>query len=285
MYIISGSASQTVAQGLSDEMGIPLVHTTSKRFPDDEFYVRLLDDISGDDVIIVQTTYPDNNIVELFLLQNVVKEADAQTVTVVIPYMGYARQDKKFEEGEPISAQAIARLISLHADKVVTVDPHKEHVLNFFNVPAFSCSAVPEIAKYLKEKNVDFILAPDEGAKEMAEEASTYIPCEYDFLEKTRINGSTVKIKPKKLDVTHRTVAIVDDIISTGGTMATCVKELKKQKAKQVFVACTHGLFVGEALKKLRSAGVDDIIATDTIHSRFSKVKSAPGIVKTISSF
>jgi len=147
MYIIGGTASKTVAEELSKLLHVPLAEITSKRFPDDELYVRISDDLSGEEVIIVQTTYPDPNIIELFLLQDAVKEADAKEITAVIPYFGYARQDAKFEDGEPISARAIANLISVYADKVITVDPHKEHILDFFTVPAFSCSAVEELAK------------------------------------------------------------------------------------------------------------------------------------------
>ena len=275
MYIIGGTASKTIAEDLSKLLNIPLAKTTSKRFPDDEFYIRISDDISGEEVIIVQTTYPDSNIIELFLLQDAVKEADAKEVTVVIPYFGYARQDTKFEEGEAISARAIANLISVHADKIITVDPHKEHILDFFNVPAFSCSAVEELAKYLKEKNIDMILAPDKGALERAKQASKIVGCDFDYMEKTRIDGTTVQIKPKQLQAKGKNVAIIDDIISTGGTMAKSIKELKKHGAKKVFVSCTHGLFASNAIKKLTAAGCDDIISTDTIKSDFSKVKIA----------
>ena len=282
MYIISGTASKTVAEGISKELDIPLAEMISKRFPDKEMYIQIVDDVSDEDVIIVQTTYPDPNIIELFLLQNAVEEAKAKSITVVIPYFGYARQDTKFKDGEPISAKALANLISLSADKVITVDPHKEHILDFFSTSAVSCSAVPELAKYLKEKDVDMVLAPDKGALERAKKASKIIGCEFDYMEKTRIDGETIKIKPKSLDAAGKNVAIIDDIISTGGTMAKSIKELKKYGAKKVFVSCTHGLFAGEAVKKLISAGCDKIISTDTIISDYSIVKIAPCISKLL---
>jgi len=283
MYIIGGTTSEKVAKDLCKDLQASLVKMISKRFPDDELYIRILDDISKEHVVIIQTTYPDQKIIELFLLQEAVKEAGAKKITVVIPYFGYARQDKKFKDGEPVSAKTMAKLISLNADKVITVDPHKEHILDFFTIPAFSCSAVPEIAEYLnKKKNIDMVLAPDKGALERAKQASTIIGCDFDYMEKTRIDGTTVKIKPKNLNVRNKNVAIIDDIISTGGTMAKSVKELKKHGAKRVLVACTHGLFAGEAIKKLKSAGCDEIISTDTIRSDFSKVKIAPCISKLI---
>ena len=147
MFVLGGTSARTIAEDISKELQQPLIEATYKRFPDDEFYVRILDDVKGEDVLIVHTTYPDTKIVELFLMQDAVYEAGANKIIVAIPYFGYSRQDKKFEKGEPISARAIAEHISLHADHVITVDPHKEHLLDFFNVPAYSCSAVSEIAK------------------------------------------------------------------------------------------------------------------------------------------
>lgn len=275
MFILGGTSAKTIATNLAKRLQQPLLQTTYKRFPDDEFYVRLHDNIAGQDVVIVQTAYPDPKIVELLLMQDAVHDADAKTITIVLPYFGYSRQDKKFEEGEAISARAIAQHISLHADCVITVDPHKEHILNFFTVPAYSCSAVSTIAQYLKGKNIDFVLAPDKGAKERAREAASLINCEYDYLEKTRIDGQTVKITPKKLDARGKHVAIIDDIISTGSTMAQSIKELKKQGAASVSVACTHGLYVGGAKEKLLAADCDEIISTDTIETEFSKVSAA----------
>lgn len=282
MFILGGTSAKNVATNLASRLHQPLMHTTYKRFPDDEFYVRLHDNIAGQDVLIVQTAYPDPKIIELFLLQDAVHDAGAKTITVILPYFGYSRQDKKFENGEAISARAIAQHISLHADCVVTVDPHKDHILKFFTVPAYSCTAVSTIAHYLKEKNIDFILAPDKGAKERAREAAAFINCEYDYLEKTRIDGSTVKITPKKLDARGRHVAIIDDIISTGSTMAHSIKELKKQGAASVSVACTHGLFVGGAKEKLLDADCDEIISTDTIETEYSKVSAAECIAETL---
>jgi len=275
MFILGGTSAKTIATNLAKRLQQPLLQATYKRFPDDEFYVRLHDNIAGQDVVIVQTAYPDPKIVELLLMQDAVHDADAKTITIVLPYFGYSRQDKKFEKGEAISARVIAQHISLHADCVITVDPHKEHILNFFTVPAYSCSAVSTIARYLKGKNIDFVLAPDEGAKERAKEAASFINCEYDYLEKTRIDGSTVKITPKKLDARGKHVAIIDDIISTGSTMAQSIKELKKQGAASVSVACTHGLYVGGAKEKLLAADCDEIISTDTIETEFSKVSAA----------
>jgi ribose-phosphate pyrophosphokinase len=283
MYIIPGTASKSIAEDLSKILKAPLAKTMTKRFPDKELYVRLLDDLEGEEVVIVQTTYPDPNIIELFLLQNAAIEAEVESITTVIPYYGYARQDTMFKKGESISAKALAKLISINSDRVITVDPHKEYILDFFETEAFSCSAVENIAEYFKTKDLDLILAPDKGALERAKNASKITACDYDYMEKTRIDGKTVEIKPKNLDVKGKKVGIIDDIISTGGTMAKSINELRKQGADKVFVSCTHGLFAGDAIKKLKSAGCDEIISTDTIENDYSKVKIASTISKSLS--
>ncbi len=282
MKIIAGTASKKIAQDLSKKTRKPLADTKIKRFPDGEVYVRILEDISDEHVVVVQTTYPDPNIIELFLLLDACKEANAKKITTVIPYFGYARQDQKFNEGEPISARAIAKLISVNSNKVITVDPHKEYILDFFETKAYSCSAVSNIADYLKQKNVDMLLAPDKGALERVEKAASIINCDFDFMEKKRLDGETVEIKPKNLNAEGKNVAIIDDIISTGGTMAKSIQQLKKNNAKKVFAACTHGLFAGDAIKKLEKSGCDEIISTDTIENDFSKVCAASSIVNLL---
>ena len=272
MKLIAGSASQPLSEKISTALKIPIIETQTKRFPDGELYIRILENIENEEVTIIQTTYPDENIIELFLLLDAVKRAKAKTITVVIPYFGYARQDKQFKNGEPISAAALARLISTLADNIITVDPHKEHILDFFTIPAKSVSAVKPIATYLKGKQIDLVLAPDHGALDRAKKAADYLQCDVDYLEKTRLDGSTISINPKNLEVNGKTVAIIDDIISTGGTMAEAIKQLHSQDVKKIYVACTHGLFAGSAIKKLQEAGCEEIIATDTIQTQFSTV-------------
>lgn len=282
MYVVGGTTGNSIAKDIAHKLNCSLARTVMRRFPDNEFYFRILDDISNKSVLLVQSAYPDEKIIELLLMQNAVVEAGAKKIGVVIPYLGYSRQDKKFENGEPISVKAIAEHLSLHAEFILTVDPHKDHILDFFSPPAYSCSAITEIAQYLKKRKVDFILAPDKGAKERARQASKIMNCSYDYLEKKRIDGKTVEIKPKYIEVKNKTVAIIDDIISTGGTMAQSIKELKKQGAKEVLVACTHGLFIRGAKEKLLAAGCDDIIAADTIENEFNKVKTAPCMIEMI---
>jgi len=276
MFLIGGTASLSVAEDLSLQSNIPIAETIIHRFPDGELYVRIKEKIENQEIIIIQTTYPDNNIIELFLLLDACKRANAKKITVIIPYFGYARQDKQFKPGEPISAEALATLICVNADEIVIIDPHKGHIEGFFSVPTKSVTAVPALASYLKNKKIDVVLAPDEGALKRAKHIAKILNCEVDYLEKKRIDGNTISIKPKQLEVKNKNVAIVDDIISTGGTMAAAITELKKQKAAKVYVACTHGLFAGNAIDNLKKAQCDEIISTETIKSAYSKVKITP---------
>jgi len=284
MYIVGGTASKSTAEDLAKNLKMPLANTTAHRFPDNEFYFRILDDIKGEDVVIIQTTYPDNNIIELLLMQEAIKDAQAQSITVIMPYFGYSRQDQRFQKGEPISAKVLAEHISMKADKIFSIDPHKEYIMDFFTVPSASCTALFEIATYLqKTKKIDLVLAPDKGAMARAKQASEIIQCEYDYLEKTRIDGKTVNIKPKNLDAKAKNAVIIDDIISTGGTMAKAIAQLKNQGANKIYAACTHGVFAGEAKQKLQSSGCDEILCTDTIHNEFSKIKTAPALAEALS--
>jgi len=284
MKLISGTTSKSIGKNLSNSLNIPLVDTKIKRFPDGELYVRILENIKNDDILLIQNTYPDLNIIELLLLQDTIKEAGANKIITIIPYFGYARQDKRFEDGEPISAQTLAQHISHTTDKVITVDPHKDHILKFFTVPALSCSALATIAAYVAQnKTVDMILAPDKGALNRAHRASEIMGCDYDYLEKKRLDGSTVQMKPKKLNAKGKNALIIDDIISTGGTMAKAIAQLKTQGANDVYVACTHGVFAGGAKQKLQGAGCDDIICTDTIEGEFSKIRIGSTIAEALS--
>jgi len=283
MKLITGSASQQLSKSISRVVNVPLVKTEIKRFPDGELYLRILENIKNEDITVIQTTYPDENIIELFLLLDAVRRAEANTITAIIPYFGYARQDKQFEKGEPISAAAIAKLISSLSDKVITVDPHKKHILDYFTIPAESVSAVPSIVSYLKDKNIDLVLAPDQGALKRAKNTAELLQCDVDYLEKTRIDGNTISITPKKLDVKGKKVTIVDDIISTGGTISKAIKQLHDQGVKDIYATCTHGLFAGSAIEKLQDAHCKEIIATDTIQTQFSKVSVSKVLTKFFS--
>jgi ribose-phosphate pyrophosphokinase len=282
MKIVGGSASGRAARELAGVLGADLVSVERKTFPDGEVYVRVDGQLRGEDVVVVQTTQPNDALVELLFLQEAAHDQGAASITAVVPYFAYSRQDRVFQGGEIVSAKAVAELIELKADRFITVDPHKEHILGFFGVEAHGVSAVPLLARHLEKAGVNTVLAPDKGALDRAEFAAKCLGADFDYMEKTRLSGTEVVMKAKRLDVKSKTVAIVDDIISTGGTIATAAAELKKQGAARVIAACTHGLFLNNAVDRLRAAGVDDIIATDAIEGPCSVVGCAPVIADVL---
>lgn len=284
MKVVAGSASLALGREIARALKADSVDVAFEKhaggFPDGEKYVRLLGPIDGEPVVLVQSTYPDAKIVELFLLQDALAEAGAADVTLVIPYFGYGRQDKKFEAGEPVSARAIARRLQVHANAVVTVSVHNPRALGFFDIPAKDVSGMPAIARYLRGKDVDVVLAPDGNAERFAREVAEQLRVDWDFLEKKRIDGFTVKMNPKAMDVEGRSVAIVDDVISTGGTIATAAKMLREQGATRVVAACVHGVFAGNALQRLQ--GCDEVVSTDTLLSSATKVSVAPELAAVL---
>lgn len=279
MNIIGGPASQLLAGRVGVLSGSNLLISEFRKFPDGELYTRIIDDI-GEDVTIIQSTVTDTDLIALLQLIDACSEASH--VNVVIPYMGYARQDKRFKSGEPITARALARTIK--ADNVFTINIHDQSILDSFDAKTVNLDATPMIGKYIKtmEFNDPLIIAPDDGAIGIAKSASANLGIDYDYLDKTRLSGESVSIHPKNVKVEGRDVIIIDDIISTGGTIAEAISLLRKQGAHEVFAACVHPVLSNNAIMKLFKAGVKGIIATDTIDRGVSVVSVAPVIADAI---
>jgi ribose-phosphate pyrophosphokinase len=279
LNIIGGPASQLLAGRVCVSSASTLLISEFRKFPDGELYTRIIDEI-GEEVTIIQSTVTDTDLVALLQLIDACSEASQ--VNVVIPYMGYARQDKRFKSGEPITARALARTIK--ADNVFTVNIHDQSILDSFDAKSVNLDATPMIGKYIKTMKFHdpLIIAPDDGAIGIAKSASQDLGIDYDYLEKTRLSGESVSIQPKNVNVTGRDVIIIDDIISTGGTIAETVSLLRKQGAHDVFAACVHPVLSNNAILKLFKAGVKGIIATDTIDKGVSVVSVAPVIASAI---
>lgn len=283
MIVIGGSSSPKLSASLAKELGAPLAKTEVKRFPDGEGYVRIFDPLDGQEVVLVSNTFPDEKIVETMLFCDAIEEYEYKRFTLVIPYFGYSRQDKKFNPGEPISARAMVRALEVYPDEVVTVDIHADSTIEWFETcEAVNVSGTPEMAGKLREMGVDFVVSPDEGRIRTAEAVGKAVGVPSDYLVKERIDGTTVKVEPKHIAVAGKRVAIVDDIISTGGTIINASSELKKLGAREVIAACTHGLFAGNALSRLATC-CDKVISSDTIENQTTSFSVASAIARELS--
>ena len=282
MKIISGPASGELAEAVSALTGFRNVPVAFKVFPDGESYVRLEGNVKGENVAIVQTTCPpaqDSRLFQLAFMADAAKRAGASKVTAVVPYLAYARQDKMFLVGEGISIETVARMMKAGGiDELLTINIHSEEVLGQFPFPAKTVSAIPLLAKYFVQRGFKgaFALSPDKGAMYIAKQAQAVLGGDAGSLDKQRdrYTGQT-RQTAEGLSVKDQTVIIFDDIVSTGGTIVGASKILREQGAKHVFCACVHGLLIGDAVKRILDAGVEEIVGTDSVPGSVSKVSLA----------
>ena len=275
MIIVGGSSSRDLAAETASILGCKYIEAATVRFPDGECYTRIDEESLDDDVAIFQNTYPDGNLVEMFLLQDAVRRLNARSVTIVIPYFGYARQDRVFKNGEPESAKVMCKLLAMGCDRVVTVDIHKAAVLEHFGRPYRDLKAGETMGDFFKTKGIDMVFSPDIGAAGRAKIVGERMGVPYDHLEKKRLSGTEVVIQPAKSDVKGKNLLIIDDMIATGGTIMTATTQLKAAGAKSVTVACTHGVYVNNALEKLNKSDIDELLSCNTLISETSKISVA----------
>lgn len=280
--ILPGSATQALAAALAAETGRDLADVTVGRFADGERQLRVDGIERGEDVVVVASTVTDGAHVELLQLQDAAREAGAGSVTTVLPYMGYARQDQAFEPGEPVSARAVARAISTGTDRVVTVNPHERAVCDLFDVPAEAVDAAGLLADPLPALSTPLFLAPDAGARDLARTVrDAHGTGEVDNFEKTRHTDTDVDVEAGAVTVADRDVVLVDDIVATGSTMSEAVAILDGRGAR-VYVTCVHPVLAGDAYTRLRRAGVEAIHGTDTVERPVSRVSVAPAIAAVL---
>jgi len=302
MPVVSGSSGRAIAEALAPLLGMESVDLISRRFPDGEGYVRVpsesIESVRSEPVVLVSNTYPDSGVLETILLLEAIasvrkgdlsnyKGEEPQSLTDVgsgvflaIPYFGYSRQDKRFSPGEAVSARVIGEMLARCCDGIAILDLHAPEVLEGLDVPVEFVSAMSEVAERLSAKvKPDFILSPDKGAIDRATEVANLMGCEFSYLEKTRIDARTIEHTPKDLDVDGKIVAIVDDMISTGGTICRASDALRRQGAIAVHAACTHGLFTAGAISRLANH-VDGVHSSDSLPNPRAVVSSAPALAR-----
>jgi len=305
MPVLSGASGAGIAEKLAPILDMEHLALESRRFPDGEAYVRIppesIESVRSEPVVLVSNTFPDSGIMQTLLLLGAIRDVrkgdlsslkgewsgDTEDVGpgvfLAIPYYGYARQDKRFSAGESISAKIVTEVVSRYCDGIAILDLHAPEVLDGMDVPIEFVSSMPEIAERLQNGvSPDFILSPDKGAISRATEVASLIGCDFSYLEKTRIDAHTIEHTPKDLDVSGKVVAIVDDMISTGGTICRASDALRRQGATEVHAACTHGLFTGGALSRLANH-VDGVYTTDSLPNPRASVSAAPALARGLS--
>jgi ribose-phosphate pyrophosphokinase len=286
--VISGKSSEELAKKLSKRIKANLVKSAIRVFPDGESKITLSGKISKNTSIVVQSIYPpvDSNLIQALVLISKAKEISSEVIAV-IPYLGYARQDREFLSGEVVTMKVLAKLFKgAGASKIIVVDIHSMVGLKYFTIKSKNVTAIPDLVKYFKKLDLKdpIVISPDQGGKDRAKEFATEFGLEFIVLDKKRDRKTgKVQIKTKNIDeVIDRDLILVDDMISTGGSIINATQFLKKQKCKRVYVACTHALLMNDAEKKIKKAGVTKIVSTNTIPGKTSIVDVSNSISKAI---
>jgi len=276
--VLAGPASRELGESVAARLGLELVPCESKVFPDGESKVTIDAEVSEKSVYVIQSTYPpiDQHLFQLVLIAHHLSQEGAK-VTAVVPYLAYARQDKEFLPGEVVSLGVVSHMLrSAGVRRVVTVDIHSAEGLALFSFPIFSVSAIPELVNYVKTKlkpKSPAVIAPDFGASKRTEAFATLYGTGYLQLKKSRDRSTgSVKIEKPTLDVEGKNVLIVDDMISTGGTVEASTKTVLSQGAASVTAICVHPLLVGDAAARLEKAGVKQIVGTNTVAGKYGTV-------------
>ncbi len=289
MIVVPGPASYNLSNKIAENLNASIVPVNLKNFPDGEYNLRFDGELKDAEIIVVQSTGPpqDANILQLLMMIDAAKDLGAKKITAVVPYMAFARQDKRFLPGETVSVATVVKLVeACGADRFITVNIHSKEILKRFTIPTENLSAISMIAEHFKNRGMDgaFSLSPDKGAIGLAEEANQVLGggCGWLSKERDRFTGE-IQMEEKSFDVEDIDVIVFDDIISTGGTIAKALKILKNQGARKVYVACVHPLLIGEAEKKIIQSGAEEIVGTDSVPNSVRKVSLAPIIAEALS--
>lgn len=288
MIIVPGPASEGLGSRLATELRARLIPIFSKSFPDGESYIRIEGDLTGEEVVIVQTTSPpqDKRMMQLFLMASEARDQGASNIRAVIPYFAYSRQDKAFLSGEAQSAKTMIHILkACGVAQIVTVNAHHPEALKKFALPVKDLSAIPLLAEYFRDQGYEGATSLSMGKKGLtnAKEAATILEGECDFIPTQRDpHTGVVTIEEKRLDVKGKVAILFDDIISSGGTMTKSVAHTKNQGATKVFAACVHPLLIANARERIIQSGADEVVGTDSVTSTVSVVSVAPVIAEAL---
>lgn len=267
--IFCGNSNPVLAQEICDYLGVPLGDATVNSFPDGESFVRIEENIRGMDVFIIQSTSnPANqNLMELFIMIDAAKRASASRITAVIPFYGYARQDRKDQPRVPITSKLVANLlVSAGASRILTVDLHAQQIQGFFDIPVDHLYASPVMFEYLKNIDCDnlTLFSPDVGGMKMASAYANFLKVPLGFIAKRRTDAETVEAISLVGDTEGRDILIVDDMTETAGTLCAAAELLKKNGARKVFAAVSHGVLNEKGYQRLADGHLDELITTNT---------------------
>ena len=271
MKLLTGNSNKNLSQKISKYLKTRLVNSKIKKFSDGEIYVEINENIRGNNIFIIQSiSSPANdNLLEMLLCIDALKRSSAKNITAVIPYFGYARQDRKVVPRTSISAKLVSNLITkAGADRVVTVDLHAGQIQGFFDIPVDNLFATPIFARHIKKKIKSkkiICVAPDVGGTERARALGKLLNVGLAIVDKRRPKPGQSQVMNVIGDVKDKTCVIVDDIIDSGGTIVNAAKALKERGAKEVYVYITHGVLSGDAVKKIKSSVIKNLVITDTI--------------------
>jgi len=287
LSVIAGKSSEDLAKRLSRRLEANFIKSEIRVFPDGESKITLSGVLSKKKSIVVQSMFPpvDTNLIQTLSLISKAKEVSSEVIAV-IPYMGYARQDREFLPGEIVTMKVLGKLFKgVGASEIIAVDIHSVLGFRYFTIKTKNVSAIPDLVKYFKKLSLKnpLVISPDQGGKERAKEFAMEFNSDYIALEKKRDRKTgKVEIKTKNIEVAGRDLILVDDMISTGGSIIKATQFLKKQKCKRVYVACTHALLMNNAKKKIKKSGVTSIISANTIPGKTSLVDVSNTIAKAI---
>ncbi|GAB4231316.1 MAG: ribose-phosphate pyrophosphokinase [Acidobacteriota bacterium] len=270
MKIFSGSANLPLAQEICDHLGIPLGKVKLRRFSDGEVAFQILENVRGKDIFIVQPTCPPvaETLMELLVMIDAFKRASAKRITAVVPYYGYARQDRKDKPRVPISAKLVADLLSAAgAQRILTMDLHADQIQGFFNFPVDHLYATPVILEALQQMRFErlTIVSPDSGGVERARFYAKYLKANLAIIDKRRVGDNEAEVMNIVGDVEGRDVIIIDDLIDTGGTIVNATREMRKKGALRLYAAATHGVLSGPAIQRLQESEFEQVLITNTI--------------------